>query len=56
MELDPHQVIEGIILSCYATKATTAYLYLRYEYPLSWKRLQNAIDECYAKGYLARTF
>ncbi len=28
MEDDPHQVIEGIILSCYATKATTAYLYL----------------------------
>src|SRR5664279_1834027 len=32
MEQDPHQVIEGIILSCYATKAATAYLYLRYEY------------------------
>ncbi len=34
MELDPHQVLEGIILSCYATRATTAYIYLRYEYPL----------------------
>ena len=34
MENDPHQVLEGIILSCYATRATTAYLYLRYEYPL----------------------
>src|SRR5918992_4662106 len=28
MELDPHQVIEGLIISCYATKATTAYIYL----------------------------
>ncbi len=54
MELDPHQVIEGIIISCFATKATTAYLYLRYEYPLSWERLQNAIDECYAAGYLGK--
>ena len=34
MELDPHQVLEGIILSCYATRASTAYIYLRYEYPL----------------------
>src|SRR5437762_11863766 len=54
MEDDPHQVIEGIILSCFATRATTAYLYLRFEYPQSWDRLQGAIDECYAKGYLGK--
>src|SRR5512140_1572265 len=48
MELDPHQVLEGIIISCYATRATTAYVYLRYEYPLCLKRMQAAIDECYA--------
>jgi NADH-quinone oxidoreductase subunit F len=54
MELDPHQVIEGIILSSYATRATTAYLYIRYEYPLSYARLQSAIDECYAAGYLGK--
>src|SRR4051812_6669281 len=52
MELDPHQVIEGIMIGCYATKATTAYLYIRYEYPTAYRRLQKAIDECYAKGYL----
>ncbi|MBX9790379.1 MAG: NADH-quinone oxidoreductase subunit NuoF [Pirellulales bacterium] len=54
MELDPHQVIEGVILSCYATRAATAYIYLRYEYPLSYERLQLAIDECYASGYLGK--
>jgi NADH-quinone oxidoreductase subunit F len=54
MEEDPHQVIEGIILSCYATRAATAYIYLRYEYPLSLARLQAAIDECYAAGYLGK--
>src|SRR5213594_3788821 len=32
MEEDPHQVLESIILACYATRASTAYLYLRYEY------------------------
>ena len=54
MEEDPHQVLEGTILSCYATKATTAYLYLRYEYPLSYRRLQQAIDECYDAGLLGK--
>jgi NADH-quinone oxidoreductase subunit F len=54
MEDDPHQVIEGLILSCYATKSTVAYIYLRYEYPLSYKRLQAAIDECYAAGHLGK--
>jgi len=54
MEQDPHQVIEGIILSCYATKAKTAYLYLRYEYPTCLDRLQAAVDECYAAGYLGQ--
>jgi len=54
MEDDPHQVIEGIILSSFATRATTAYIYLRYEYPRSWHRLQGAIDEAYAAGYLGK--
>ncbi|MBM4089531.1 MAG: NADH-quinone oxidoreductase subunit NuoF [Planctomycetes bacterium] len=54
MEGDPHQVLEGLILSCYATSATTAYIYLRYEYPLALRRMQAAIDECYAAGYLGR--
>lgn len=54
MEKDPHQVIEGIIIGCFATKAKAAYLYLRYEYPLSMKRLQSAIDECYAAGLLGK--
>ena len=54
MESDPHQIVEGIILSAYATKTTTAYLYLRYEYPLSCRRMQAAIDEAYAAGYLGK--
>ena len=54
MEEDPHQVLEGIILSSYATRASAAYLYLRYEYPRSRARLQQAIDACYDAGYLGR--
>jgi NADH-quinone oxidoreductase subunit F len=54
MEEDPHQVVEGLILSCYATNATTAYYYMRAEYPLAWERMQYAIDECYGAGYLGK--
>ncbi|HIQ20863.1 MAG TPA: NADH-quinone oxidoreductase subunit NuoF [Planctomycetes bacterium] len=54
MEHDPHQVLEGTILSCYATRASTAYIYLRYEYPLAYRRLQDAIAECYEAGYLGK--
>jgi len=54
MELDPHQVLEGIIISCYATRASTAYIYLRYEYPFARQRMQAAIDEARAAGYLGK--
>ena len=54
MEDDPHQVLEGMIIGCYATRATTAYLYIRYEYGRSYRRLQAAIDELYAAGLLGK--
>jgi NADH-quinone oxidoreductase subunit F len=54
MEEDPHQVLEGIILSCYATKAGTAYLYIRYEYGASTRAMQKAIDEAYQANLLGR--
>src|ERR671935_926177 len=54
MEEDPHQVLEGIILSCYATRATTAYFYIRYEYGRSFRAMQRAIDEAYSAGLLGR--
>src|SRR5438552_5725466 len=52
MEEDPHQVLEGIMLACFATKATTAYVYIRYEYGRSYRMMQQAIDELYAAGML----
>jgi NADH-quinone oxidoreductase subunit F len=54
MEEDPHQVLEGIILSCYATRATTAYCYIRYEYGRAFRAMQRAIDEAYSAGLLGR--
>jgi NADH-quinone oxidoreductase subunit F len=55
MEEDPHQLLEGIIISCRATRATTAYLYLRYEYGRSYRVLQQAIDDCYASNLLGKS-
>ncbi len=54
MEQDPHQLIEGIIITCHAIRANTAYLYLRYEYGRSYRVLQAAVDECYAAGLLGK--
>ena len=49
---DPHLLIEGIILTCYAIKAKTAYIYIRGEYKQFQDVLQNAIDEAYSDGLL----
>ena len=54
MEQDPHQMIEGAIIASYATRASTAYVYLRYEYPGAYRRLEQALAECYEKGYLGK--
>ncbi len=54
MEKDPHQLIEGILISCFATRASTAYLYLRYEYIESYRILDRAIAEARAAGHLGR--
>ena len=49
---DPHLLIEGIILTCYAIKAKHAYIYIRGEYKQFQDILQGAIDEAYADGLL----
>ncbi len=54
MEEDPHQVLEGILLACYATRASVAYVYVRYEYGRAFRAFQKAIDELYANNLLGR--
>jgi NADH-quinone oxidoreductase subunit F len=54
MEQDPHQVLEGILLACYATRASVAYVYIRYEYGAAYRAMQKAIDELYAAGMLGK--
>ncbi len=52
MEGDPHQLIEGVIISAYAVQAEVAYIFLRGEYSLATKRLAKTLAEARAKGYL----
>ena len=54
MEEDPHQVLQGIMISCYATRATTAYVYIRYEYGRAYREMQKAIDELYQTHLLGK--
>ena len=49
---DPHMMIEGIIICCYAIGCHDCYIYIRGEYTTQVKALQKAIDEAYAAGYL----
>ena len=54
LERDPHQMIEGIIIACYAIRSHKAYIYIRGEMPYGAKRIQQAIDEAYEHGYLGK--
>ncbi|MFO7952573.1 MAG: NADH-quinone oxidoreductase subunit NuoF [Bacillota bacterium] len=52
LESDPHRVLEGMILCAYAIGAQKGYLYIRAEYPLAVKHVQQAIEEARKKGLL----
>ncbi len=52
MDLDPHRLIEGCIITCYAIGAHVTYIYVRGELQFSIERLDAAIDEARAAGYL----
>jgi NADH-quinone oxidoreductase subunit F len=52
MEKNPHALLEGCIIGCYGIGAHAAYIYVRDELHLSKARLEGAIAEARAKGYL----
>ena len=54
LEGNPHQVIEGTILTAYAVQAERAYIYCRGEFYQPAQVLQRAVDQAYAAGYLGR--
>ena len=54
MERDPHQVLEGIAISCYAIGAQIAYIYIRGEFRLGAQVLERAIQEAREAGYVGK--
>lgn len=54
LEGDPHQLIEGMIVSAYALEAEVAYIFLRWEYRIAEERLRRAIAAAHAAGYLGK--
>ncbi|HEV2346801.1 MAG TPA: NADH-quinone oxidoreductase subunit NuoF [Actinocrinis sp.] len=51
---NPHELIEGIIIACYAIRANHAFIYLRGEVVHVLRRLQAAVREAYAAGYAGK--
>jgi NADH-quinone oxidoreductase subunit F len=51
---DPHQMIEGMLISCFALNVHTAYIYIRGEFPEGAKILERAIEEARAHNFLGR--
>ena len=51
---DPHALIEGMIIASFAVRCRHAFIYLRGELVHAGRRLQWAIDEAYAAGFLGR--
>src|SRR5207237_9704611 len=54
IEVEPHRVLEGVALCCYAIGADTAFIYIRGEYVESADRLEAAIAGAEAAGVLGQ--
>ncbi|HEX9762524.1 MAG TPA: SLBB domain-containing protein, partial [Acidimicrobiia bacterium] len=52
LERDPHQLVEGLIITAIANEVHRAFIYIRGEYPKPARRVQAALDEAYAAGFL----
>jgi len=54
MEGDPHKLLEGMMITCYAIGATKAFIYIRGEYKLCIERLRKAIAQANEYGILGK--
>ncbi len=54
IESDPHTLIEGMLIGAYAIGAQEAIVYVRAEYPLAIRRLENAICDAREAGYIGK--
>jgi NADH-quinone oxidoreductase subunit F len=54
LERDPHQIIEGMLVTAYAFNISKAFIYIRGEYAKSARRVQAAVQEAYQEGFLGK--
>ncbi|MEA2627387.1 MAG: NADH-quinone oxidoreductase subunit [Candidatus Binatota bacterium] len=54
LEYDPHQLLEGTIITSYAIRAHQAFIYIRGEFFFGADVVERAIEEAYEKGYLGK--
>jgi NADH-quinone oxidoreductase subunit F len=51
---DPHQLVEGMAIAAYALQTPVGYVFLRYAYEDCSQRVERAIEEARAAGYLGK--
>jgi NADH-quinone oxidoreductase subunit F len=54
LERDPHALVEGSIIAARANEVHHAFIYIRGEYPKPARRVQQAVEAAYAKGFLGK--
>jgi len=54
LESDPHQILEGVIISAYALQVTRAFIYIRGEFALGLERMEEALNDAYRHGAVGR--
>jgi NADH:ubiquinone oxidoreductase subunit F (NADH-binding)/(2Fe-2S) ferredoxin/NAD-dependent dihydropyrimidine dehydrogenase PreA subunit len=54
LEGDPHAVLEGLALAGFAVGATQGYIYVRAEYPRAVRKIEKAIQQARARGFLGQ--
>ncbi len=54
MRHEPHKLIEGCLIACFAMRAVAAYIYIRGEFREEADRLEYAIGEAYAAGLIGK--
>ncbi len=54
LERDPHQILEGVIISAYALQVTSAFIYIRGEFALGLERMEEALNDAYRHGAVGK--
>ncbi len=54
MRHDPHKLVEGCLIACFAMRAVATYIYIRGEFNQEADNLEYAINEAYAAGLIGK--